>query len=71
MKLTRLEVLTLASIGLPTTSGFTGEFRVTGAQAEATEWTCRSADGGMGCGFEGYAVCAVEARQLLTDETCR
>lgn len=54
-----------------TCSGFTGEFRVKGAAAEATQWTCRAADGGMGCGFEGFAVCAVEARQLLTDETCR
>ena len=54
-----------------TCAGFTGEFRVTGAAAEATEWTCRTADDGIGCGFEGSAVCAVEARQLLTDETCR
>ena len=52
-------------------AGFTGEFRLRGASAQAREWMCRERRDGASCGFEGTAVCDVEARRLISEEACR
>ena len=52
-------------------AGFTGEFRLRDATAEVGEWLCRERQGGASCGFEGTAVCSVDARRLISEETCR
>jgi hypothetical protein len=52
-------------------AGFTGEFRLRGAAAQVREWLCRERQDGASCGFEGTALCNVEARRLISEETCR
>jgi hypothetical protein len=52
-------------------AGFTGEFRLRGATAAVNEWLCREHSNGTACGFEGTAQCDVEARRLISEETCR
>lgn len=52
-------------------AGFTGEFRLRSASAQAREWMCRERKDGASCGFEGTAVCDVEARRLISEEICR
>lgn len=52
-------------------AGFTGEFRLRNARAQVREWTCRERKDGATCGFEGTALCDVEARRLISEETCR
>ena len=52
-------------------AGFTGEFRLRKASAQVREWICRERTDGASCGFEGTALCDVEARRVLSEETCR
>jgi hypothetical protein len=52
-------------------TGFTGEFKLRGSTAKVNEWLCRERSDGASCGFEGTAQCDVEARQLISEETCR
>lgn len=52
-------------------AGFTGEFRLRNASAQPREWICRERRNGASCGFEGTAVCDVEARRVISEETCR
>jgi hypothetical protein len=32
---------------------------------------CRERKDGASCGFEGIALCDVEARRVISEETCR
>ncbi len=47
-----------------------GEFRLRAAQARASEWQCAARVGGYVCGFDGEAVCRVEARRRSLSEVC-
>lgn len=47
-----------------------GEFRLASATAEAQSWRCLSRGTGAVCGFDGRAVCRVEARHLDPREVC-
>ena len=48
-----------------------GEFRLAGAEPKASKWNCTTYAGGKVCGFEGQAVCHVEARRMDVREVCR
>jgi len=52
-------------------AGFAGEFRLTKSAPLVREWTCRERAGETSCAFDGFAVCDLEARQLLHEEVCR
>ena len=45
-------------------------FRFVSAKPRAETWSCHVSGGGVTCGFEGEADCALEARQLAERETC-
>ena len=47
-----------------------GEFRLRSAEARAREWRCAPRGAGIGCGFDGEAVCRVEARRRDLAEVC-
>jgi hypothetical protein len=52
--------------------GFTtGEFRVVSAAAKAQDWRCSSRGSGSVCGFDGQAVCQVEARRVAQRQVCK
>lgn len=51
-------------------AGFTGEFRLRSSGVEAREWQCRERKDGASCSFDGLAVCKVDARHVLSEETC-
>ncbi len=48
----------------------TSSFRFTSATADAQIWKCSRISGGAVCGFEGEAVCQLEARHVRESETC-
>lgn len=48
----------------------TASFRLRSAKPEPERLECRRISGGVVCGFEGEAVCAVEERQVQERETC-
>jgi hypothetical protein len=52
-------------------AGFTGEFKLRGTSTEIGDWLCRERKDGASCGFEGTAICDVEVRRLISEETCR
>lgn len=47
-----------------------GAFRVLSTRAEVKEWRCLPRGGGVTCGFDGWAICQVEARSVETREVC-
>lgn len=47
------------------------EFRLVSAAAEAQSWRCSIRGSGRVCGFDGKAVCRVEARQVTQRQVCR
>jgi hypothetical protein len=52
-------------------AGFVGEYRVQRSGVAVTEWHCHTRREGAVCGFDGVAVCGVEARKLSSEEVCR
>jgi hypothetical protein len=48
----------------------TGSFRLTSATSEPAQWQCDRTRGGVSCGFEGAAACALEERTVAQSETC-
>lgn len=48
-----------------------GEFRLVSATAEAQSWRCSARGSGWVCGFDGQAICQVEARQVRQRQVCR
>ncbi len=52
-------------------AGFVGEYRLRSSSAAANEWQCHTRREGSVCGFDGVAVCGVEARKLSNEEVCR
>ncbi len=56
-----------------------GEYRLVSAAAEAQEWRCWTrgwlapirGPGGVACGFDGKAICRVEARHVTERQVCR
>jgi len=48
-----------------------GEYRPVGAGAEVEDWRCLARGGGVACGFDGQALCRVEARQVTERQVCR
>jgi hypothetical protein len=47
-----------------------GEFRLTSATVEAQTWRCLPRGSGTVCGFDGQAICKVEARQVTQHQVC-
>jgi hypothetical protein len=47
-----------------------GEFRLRSAKATPREWRCTQHGQGFICGFDGEAVCSVEARRRAVAELC-
>ena len=47
-----------------------GEFRLVTATAEAQSWRCSSRGYGTACGFNGEAICQVEARKVTRRQVC-
>jgi hypothetical protein len=47
------------------------EFRLVSAAAEVQSWRCSARGSGSVCGFDGKAVCRVEARQVVQRQVCR
>ncbi len=45
-------------------------FRLIGASAEPQRWRCSSVGGGVSCGFDGQAMCALEIRASVEREVC-
>ncbi|HZF10990.1 MAG TPA: toll/interleukin-1 receptor domain-containing protein [Thermoanaerobaculia bacterium] len=55
-----------------TCEGFkAGEFRLVAATAEAQSWRCSARGAGAVCGFDGQAICRVEARHVTERQVCR
>ena len=48
-----------------------GEFRLVSANAEVQSWRCSARGSGFVCGFDGKAVCRVEARRVTQRQVCR
>jgi len=48
-----------------------GEFRLVSATAEVERWHCSSRGSGTVCGFDGQAICQVEARHVSQRQVCR
>ncbi len=48
-----------------------GSFRLVAATAEVREWRCSPRASGWVCGFDGQAVCQVEARRVTERQVCR
>jgi hypothetical protein len=48
----------------------TGQHRVKQTDVEAQEWHCSSIEGGTVCGFEGRAICTLDERQQVEQESC-
>jgi TIR domain len=47
------------------------EFRLASTSAEAQTWRCLSRGTGAACGFDGQAVCSVEARHVDQHQVCQ
>jgi hypothetical protein len=47
-----------------------GEFRLRNVKVDPKQWRCSSRGGGAVCGFDGQAICEVEARHVSTREVC-
>lgn len=55
-----------------TCKGFDGgEYRLVSATAEAQGWRCSARGSGWICGFDGEAVCQVEARKITQRKVCK
>lgn len=55
-----------------TCAGFSaGEYRLLSATAEAQNWRCSPRGSGVACGFDGQAICQVEARRIEQRQVCR
>lgn len=53
-------------------AGFeTGEFRLVSVTAEPQSWRCSARGSGWVCGFDGQAVCRVEARRVMQSQVCK
>jgi hypothetical protein len=48
----------------------TTSFRLTSATPTPQSWNCARVSGGVVCGFEGEAVCALEEQRIQELETC-
>ena len=48
-----------------------GGFRLVSATAEPQSWRCSARGSGWGCGFDGEAICRVEARQVTQRQVCK
>jgi hypothetical protein len=48
----------------------TGSYRLVSAAAAPQIWHCKTYGGGVGCGYEGDAICAVEERRIVETESC-
>jgi TIR domain len=48
-----------------------GEFRLVSATTEPQSWRCSARGSGWACGFDGRAVCKVEARQVTPRRVCK
>jgi hypothetical protein len=48
-----------------------GEYRLVSATAEAQDWRCSARGSGFACGFDGQAICQVEARQVRQRQVCK
>jgi hypothetical protein len=48
-----------------------GEFRLVSAAAKVQDWRCSARGSGWICGFDGKAVCQVEARRVRQRQVCR
>jgi TIR domain len=49
----------------------TGEFRLASVTAEPQSWRCSARGSGWICGFDGRAVCRVEARRVTQRQVCK
>jgi hypothetical protein len=49
----------------------TGAFRLVAASAEAQTWRCSARGHGAVCGFDGQAICKVEARHVAEKRVCK
>ena len=47
-----------------------GEFRLASATAEPQSWRCFARGSGAVCGFDGQAICKVEARRVTQHQIC-
>ena len=47
-----------------------GEYRLVSAKAEVQSWRCSPRGSGTACGFDGQAICQVEARHVTEQEVC-
>jgi hypothetical protein len=45
--------------------------RLVSATAEAQSWRCSPRDSGWVCGFDGQAICQVQARHSTQHEVCK
>lgn len=53
-------------------AGFSlGEYRLLSATAEAQTWRCSPRRSGVVCGFDGQAICQIEARRIEQRQVCR
>jgi hypothetical protein len=48
-----------------------GAFRLVSAQAEAQNWRCSARGSGTVCGFDGKAICRVDARHVSERQVCK
>jgi hypothetical protein len=48
----------------------TASFRLRSAQPEAQKWNCDPGAAGVVCAFEGEAVCELDERGVVENETC-
>jgi hypothetical protein len=69
----RADALTRGAIDASTAcEGFkAGSFRLVAATAEARSWRCFGRGSGTVCGFDGDAICQVEARVVAERQVCR
>ncbi len=48
-----------------------GDFRLVSAPAKAQSWRCSARGSGSVCGFDGHAICQVEARRVTQRQVCK
>jgi hypothetical protein len=72
-KAARADALTRGETeALRTCEGFeAGEFRLVSATAEPQSWRCLPRGSGWVCGFDGKAICQVEARKVTQCQVCK
>jgi hypothetical protein len=62
---------TTEAIGLCEDLETGGLFRLDSATAEAQSWRCSARGSGWVCGFDGKAICQVEARRVTQRQVCK